>query len=135
MLVGAPRGTVQAAPRTIADLIGAVSPGHLDTALSKARAAANDALVHKALHPPRIPKRQPQGQNRSTSTAANPVDRLGTSPLVPRQQQPSRHGTPSAPSSGGKGDKSRKGKRLFRQPPGRAVSNNGKRKGSSKRSA
>ena len=110
-------------------------PGHLDTALSKARAASNDALVHKALHPPRILKRQPQGQNRSTSTAANPADRSGTSHLVPRQQQSSRHGTPSAPSSGGKGDKSRKGKRPFRQPRGHAGNNNGKRKGSSKCSA
>ena len=37
----------------------------LDTALNKARAASNDALVHKVLHPPRIPKcptRQQQGQ-------------------------------------------------------------------------
>ena len=110
-------------------------PGHLDTALSKARAASNDALVHKALHPPRIPKRQPQGQNRLTLTAVNPANRSGTSPLVPRQQQSSRHRTPSAPSSGGKGDKSRKGKRPFRQPPGHAGSGNGKRKGSTKRSA
>ena len=49
-------------------------PGHLDAALSKAWAASNDAPVHKAIHPPRIPKRQPQGQNRSTSTAMNPTD-------------------------------------------------------------
>ena len=38
-------------------------PTLLDTALSKTRAASNDALVQKALHPPRIPKRQPQQQN------------------------------------------------------------------------
>ena len=49
-------------------------PGHLDTALSKAQAASNDALVHKALHPPRIPKREPQGQGRSTSATANSAD-------------------------------------------------------------
>ena len=60
-------------------------PGHLDTALSKARAASNDAFIHKALHPPRIPKRQPQGQGRSGSTAANPVDRSGTSTSSPQK--------------------------------------------------
>ena len=110
-------------------------PGRLDTALSKARATSSDALVHKALHPTRIPKRQPQGQGRSTSAVANSADRSGTSPLVPRQQQSSRHSTPSASSSGGKADKPRKGKRPFRQPDGHAGNNNGRRKGSSKRSA
>ena len=109
--------------------------GRLDTALSMARAALNDALIHKALHLPRIPKRQPQGQGRSTSAATNSANRSGTSPLVPRQQQLLRHSTPSASSSGGKADKPRKGKRPFRQPAGRAGNNNGKRKGSSKRSA
>ena len=61
----------------------------LDTELSKARAASNDALVHKALHPPRILKRPAQGNGRS-----NPANRLedasGRSPLTPRQQQPPR---------------------------------------------
>ena len=108
------------------------SPGHLNTALSKARAASNDALVHKALHSSRIPKRQPQGQGRSLSAATNSADRSGTSPLVPRQQQSLRH---SASSSGGKADKPHKGKRPFRQPARRTGNNNGKRKGSSKRSA
>ena len=57
----------------------------LDTALSKTLAASSDVLVHKALHPPGIPKRQPQRQNRSSSSAATPADRTGVSPLVPRQ--------------------------------------------------
>ena len=52
----------------------------LDTALSKTSAASNGALVHKALHPPRIPKRQPQDRNRSSSSAATPADRSGISP-------------------------------------------------------
>ena len=39
----------------------------LDTALDKARSVSNDALVHKALHPPRIPKRPAQGNSRSNS--------------------------------------------------------------------
>ena len=49
-------------------------PTLLDTALSKTHAASNDALVHKALHPPRIPKRQPQQQNRASSSSAAPAD-------------------------------------------------------------
>ena len=51
---------------------------------NKACAASNNALVHKAPH------HQMQGHNRASSTAANPADRSGTSPLVPRQRQPAR---------------------------------------------
>ena len=44
----------------------------LDTALSKTRAASNDALVHKALHPPRIAKRQQQQQSGASSSSIAP---------------------------------------------------------------
>ena len=54
----------------------------LDTALNKARAASNDALVHKALHPPRIPKRPAQGNSRANS-ANRSADTWGSSPLTP----------------------------------------------------
>ena len=37
-------------------------PKLLDTALSKTRAASNDVLINKALHPPRIPRRPAQGR-------------------------------------------------------------------------
>ena len=84
-------------------------PTLLDTALNKARAASNDALVHKALHPPRIPKRQPQGHNRASSSTANPVDRSGTSPLVPHRRQPARGNFSPAPASGGNAGKSHRG--------------------------
>ena len=57
----------------------------LDTAFNKARAASNDAVVHKALHPARIPKRPAQSSGRSNSTNRSD-DTSGRSPLTPRQQ-------------------------------------------------
>ena len=72
----------------------------LDTALSKTLTTSNGALVHKALHPPRIPKCQLQGQNRSSSLAASwrigpgsrpsfPVNdrRRTATPLLPPRQE------------------------------------------------
>ena len=50
----------------------------LDEALSKSRASANDALVKKSLHPPRIPKKVSSGQGRSRPRASS-VDRGGES--------------------------------------------------------
>ena len=85
----------------------------LDTALGKTHAASNDALVHKALHPPRIPERQPQGHNRASSSATTPADRSGVSPLVPHQQQALRSNSSTASSSGGNRNKPRKGKKPF----------------------
>ena len=105
-------------------------PKLLDTALSKTRAASNDTLIHKALHQPWIPKRLAQEQGRASSSAT-PADRSGTSPLVPRQQQASRHNPSSSSLAGGKPSK---GKRPFSQATGRSGSYGGKRKGSGKRS-
>ena len=42
---------------TLPTSVALFPPNLLDTALSKTRAALNDALVHKALHPPWIPRR------------------------------------------------------------------------------
>ena len=108
-------------------------PTLLDTALSKTRAASNDALVHKALHPPRIPKRQPQQQNRVSSASAAPADRSGVSPLVPRQQQAQRGNASAASSSGGNRNRPRKGKKPFRHSSGRPGNARGGGKGSGKR--
>ena len=105
-------------------------PTLLDMALSKTRAASNDALVHKALHPPRIPKRQPQQQNRA-STA--PADRSGVSSLVPRQQQAQRGNASAASSSGGNRNRPRKGKKPFRHSSGRPGNARGGGRGSGKR--
>ena len=105
----------------------------LDTAPSKTRSASNDALVHKALHPPRIPKCQPQQQNRASSSSAAPADRSVVSPLVPRQQQAQRGNSSAASSSGGNRNKPRKGKKPFRHSSGRPGNARGGGKGSGKR--
>ena len=60
------------------------------TLLDTARAASNDALVHKALHAPHIPKRPAQGNSRSNSSNRS-ADTLGSSPLTLRQQQTPRN--------------------------------------------
>ena len=110
-------------------------PNLLDTALSKTSAASNDVLVHKALRPPRIPRRPTQGQGRASSTATPSADRSGTSPLAPRQQQASLYNPSPSSLTGGKSNKPRKGKRPFSQATGRSGSSGGKRKGSGKRPA
>ena len=78
----------------------------LDEALSKSRASANDVLVKKSLHPPRIPKKVSSGQGRSRPRASS-VDRGGESPVTPRSQGSSQHQRSS--NSGHRGKKSRRG--------------------------
>ena len=108
-------------------------PTLLDTALSKTRAASNDAMVHKALHPPRIPKRQQQQQSRASSASTAPADRSGVSPLVPRQQQAQRGNSSAASSLGGNRNRPHKGKKPFRHNSGRPGTAKGGGKGSGKR--
>ena len=107
-------------------------PTLLDTALSKTCAASNDALVHKALHLPRIPKRQPQQQNRASSSSAAPADRSGVSPLVPRHQQAQRDNSSAASLLGGNRNKPRKGKKPFHHSSGRPSNARGGGKSSGK---
>ena len=78
----------------------------LDEALSKSRASANDALVKKSLHPPRIPKTVSSGQGRSCPRASS-VDSGGESPVTPHSQGNSQHQRSS--NSGHRGKKSRPG--------------------------
>ena len=78
----------------------------LDDSLSKSCASANDALVKKSLHPPRIPKKVPSGQDRPHPRASS-VDRGGESPVTPRSQGSSQHQRSS--NSGHRGKKSRCG--------------------------
>ena len=78
----------------------------LNDALSKSRASANDVLVKKSLHPPRIPKKVSSGQGRSRPRASS-VDRGGESPVTPRSQGNSQQQRSS--NSGHRGKKSRRG--------------------------
>ena len=105
----------------------------LDTALSKARAASNDAFFHKALHQLRIPKRQPQGNNRSSSTIWS-ADRSGSSLLTPRQQQMPRSTNQGSSQTGNKSNMARKSRRPFSRTTGHSSNSGGKGKGFGKRS-
>ena len=59
-------------------------PPLLETALTKMRAASNDALVQKTLHPPRIPKKSAPVQGKASFSASSAADRGGNTPVVPR---------------------------------------------------
>ena len=108
-------------------------PTLLDMALNKARTAFNDALVHKALHLPRIPKRPAQGNSRASS-ANRSADTSGSSPLTPRQQQTPRNNNQASSQAANKPNKTRNQRRPFSQSTGRSGSSGGKGKGSGKRS-
>ena len=60
----------------------------LDTALTKMRAAANDALVQRTLHPPRIP-RKPAAAGGSAGSSTSASAQAGTSGARPAQKQSS----------------------------------------------
>ena len=56
----------------------------LDSALDKMRAASNNALVQKTLHPPKILRKSSAWPVRAGSTSTTSADRGGASPVVPR---------------------------------------------------
>ena len=96
----------------------------LDSALTKMRAAANDALVQRTLHPPRIP-RKPAAAGGSAGSSASGSGQASSSGARTAQKQMS-SSSPSGQS--GKKRKNRKGKAPF------SSSSGGKGKGAGKRS-
>ena len=86
----------------------------LDSALAKMRAAANDALVQRTLHPPRIP-RKPAAAGGSAGSSASGSVQAGSSGARPAQKQTS-SSSPSGQS--GKKRKNRKGKAPFSSSSG-----------------
>ena len=88
------------------------SPPLLDSALTKMRAAANDALVQRTLHPPRIPRKPAAagGFAGSSSAGSTQVSSAGARP-APKQSSTS---SPSGQSC--KKRKNRKGKAPFSSP-------------------
>ena len=99
----------------------------LDSALIKMRAAANDALVQRTLHPPRIPLK-PAAAGQSTGSG-----QAGSSGTRPAQEQSSVF-SPSG-QSGKKKKKKRKGKAPFSSSSGGSGRSGGKGKGAGKKSA
>ena len=94
----------------------------LDSALTKMRAASNDALVQRTLHPPKIPRKSSCGPSKAGSSSASSADRGGVSFMVPRSQQQTSMATSS--SQPGRKKKGRKGKAPFS-----AANKKGPRKG------
>ena len=54
----------------------------LGSALTKIRAASNDTLVRRTLHPPMIPQKSLAGPSKAGSSSSASADRSGVSPVV-----------------------------------------------------
>ena len=102
----------------------------LDSALTKMRAAANDALVQRTLHPPRIP-RKPAAAGESAGSLSTGYAQASSSGALPAQKQSS---TSSPSGQSGKKRKSRKGKAPFSSSSGGSGRSLGKGKGAGKKS-
>ena len=101
----------------------------LDSALTKMRAAANDALVQWTLHPPRIPQK-PAAAGGSAGSSASGSGQAGSSGARPAQKQTS-SSSPSGQS--GKKRKNCKGKAPFSSSSGGSGRSGGKGKGAGKK--
>ena len=102
----------------------------LDSALTKMWAAANDALVQRTLHPPRIPQK-PAAAGGSAGSSASGSAQVGSSGARPAQKQTSS----SSPSGqAGKKRKNHKGKAPFSSSSGGSGRSGGKGKGAGKKS-
>ena len=102
----------------------------LDSALSKMRAAPNDALVQRTLHPPRIPRKPAAaGQSAgSSASASGQASSSGTRPALKRTSS-------SSPSGqAGKKRKNRKGKAPFSSSSRGSGCSGGRGKGAGKMS-
>ena len=102
----------------------------LDSALTKMRAVANDTLVHRTLHPPRIP-RKPAAAGGSAGSAASGSGQASSSRARPAQKQTS-SSSPSGQS--GKKRKNCKVKAPFSSSSGGSDRSGGKGKGAGKKS-
>ena len=102
----------------------------LDSALTKMRVAANDALVQRTLHPLRIP-RKPAAAGGSAGSSTSASVQAGTSGARPAQIQSS---TSSPSGQSGKKRKSRRGKAQFSSSSGGSGCSGGKCKGARKKS-
>ena len=102
----------------------------LDSALTKMRVAANEALVQRTLHPPRIPQK-PAAAGGSVGSLASGSGQASSSGARPAQKQSS-SSSPSGQS--GKKRKNRKGKAPFSSSSGGSGRSGGKGKGAGKKS-
>ena len=85
----------------------------LDSALNKMRAASNDALVQRTLHPPKIPHKSSAVPSKAGTSSASSADRGGASPVVPRLQQQASTAPSSSSAQRRRKQRGRKGKAPF----------------------
>ena len=102
----------------------------MDSALTKMPAAANDALVQRAFHPPRIPRKPAAGSWSSGWSSTGSAQASSSSASRPAQKQSST--SPSGQS--GKKGMSSKGKAPFSSSSGGSGHSRGKEKGAGKKS-
>ena len=103
----------------------------LDSALSKMRAAANDALVQQTLHPPRILRKPAAGRGCAWSSSTGSAQGGSSGASCPTQKQSSAS-SPSGQS--GKKRKNRKSKAPFFSSSGGSGCSGDKGKGAGKKS-
>ena len=106
----------------------------LDSALTKMRAASNDALVQWTLHPPKIPRKSSAGPSKAGSLSSASADLSGVSAVASRSQQQISTASSSSSSHRGKKRRGSKGKTPFSGSSGGSGQSGGKRKGTGKKS-
>ena len=106
----------------------------LASALTKMRAASNDARVQRTLHPPAIPRKSSAGPSKAGSSSSASADRSGVSPVASRSQQQTSTTPSSSSSYRGKKRRGSKGKAPFSGTLGRSGCSGGKQKGTRKKS-
>ena len=99
----------------------------LDSALTKMRTVANDALVQRTLHPPRIPRKPAVAGGSAGSSSAGSVQASSSSARPAQKQSPT-----SSSGQSGKKRKSCKGKAPFSSSSGGSGRSGGKGKRSRK---
>ena len=102
-----------------------------DSALTKMRAAVNDALIQRTLHPPRIPRKPVAGGRYAGLSSTGSAQASSSGASRPAQKQSS---TSSPSGQSGKKRKSRKGKVPFSSSSGGSGRSGGKGKGARKKS-
>ena len=110
------------------DTVSLFPTAPLDSALNKMCAAANDALVQRTLHPPRI-HRKPAAAGQSAGSSASDSGQAGSSGTRPAQKQ-----TLSSSSGQSGRKKNRKGKAPFSSSSGGSGRSGGRGKGAGKKS-
>ena len=100
----------------------------LDTALTKMRAASNDAIVQRTLHPLKIPRKSSAGLVKAGASSASSADRGGTSPVVPWSQTQASMAPSSSFAQQGQKRQGRKSKVPFSSASGGSGRCSGKRR-------